>query len=544
MGVSFYKGEAASYSPRLPQQQSGNSFEIFTGHVLAVSYEEQSLGAILVKLIDVDKKSEDKITRIALPADLNIIKYPLPGELVFLFNGIGSFTLKNRIGSQLFYLNNITANNSIAFNSNPYFSTLKTTKTIQAATDNGYEVRFENRLKNLKSFKKPWPSNEVNEKQPLKSFEGDFLLQGRLGSSIRLGSTIVQADNNPWSNKGGINGDAITVISVSKAKGDTSRLEDVNKDDASIYLCQSQTIPIILSTSRELRSLKYVYDVKDGATTILTDYTTYLDTPLEEIQYQDSGAGTGNKKTDLSKIPTPPAEVTPEELQQLLNSIKDEDLEYLEAIGDSKPTNRRGTVITLARVDGQFIEKTAAKALLLLKKAAQAAGFGSLYMTSGYRPGFGKSPIPVRSNKGVDYKLTPQELLRRERDRWVNRYAGKYADWTDEEFIFSAPSSKYDPLTAPPGASPHNDGVAADLNTGSRTTPSFGPLKESMYIWLVKNSYKFGFVRTVPTEEWHFEYRPQSALKGPYGGFPKLITNAAGRNGLQFYKDLGLDKLT
>ena len=51
--------------------------------------------------------------------------------------------------------------------------------------------------------------------------------------------------------------------------------------------------------------------------------------------------------------------------------------------------------------------------------------------------------------------------------------------------------------SATPGKSPHQRGWAVDFQTreGGR------------YAWLVKNAYRFGFVRTVIWERWHWEYR-------------------------------------
>ena len=40
--------------------------------------------------------------------------------------------------------------------------------------------------------------------------------------------------------------------------------------------------------------------------------------------------------------------------------------------------------------------------------------------------------------------------------------------------------------------------------------------KDGVYAWLIANTYKFGFIRTVSTEEWHFEYSPERAKKGPF----------------------------
>jgi Gpi18-like mannosyltransferase len=59
--------------------------------------------------------------------------------------------------------------------------------------------------------------------------------------------------------------------------------------------------------------------------------------------------------------------------------------------------------------------------------------------------------------------------------------------------------------------------------------------KAKNYQWLVKNSWKFGFLRTVKSEEWHFEYWPELAKKGPYAKLSK--TNEL------YYSDLGINNL-
>jgi len=55
-------------------------------------------------------------------------------------------------------------------------------------------------------------------------------------------------------------------------------------------------------------------------------------------------------------------------------------------------------------------------------------------------------------------------------------------------------------LAAVPGTSNHGTGIALDLNTGAMSSPT--------YRWLAANAKKFGFVRTVPSEDWHWEHRP------------------------------------
>jgi len=73
-------------------------------------------------------------------------------------------------------------------------------------------------------------------------------------------------------------------------------------------------------------------------------------------------------------------------------------------------------------------------------------------------------------------------------------------------------------LAAFPGNSNHGVGLALDLNTdcgkqpsGSRPAPAL--CKSSrVYTWLLANARTFGFVRSVPTEPWHGEYRAGAAM--------------------------------
>ncbi len=52
-------------------------------------------------------------------------------------------------------------------------------------------------------------------------------------------------------------------------------------------------------------------------------------------------------------------------------------------------------------------------------------------------------------------------------------------------------------LAAPPGYSNHQSGLALDLNARA----------PGVYRWLTRNGGRFGFIRTVPSENWHWEKR-------------------------------------
>lgn len=71
-----------------------------------------------------------------------------------------------------------------------------------------------------------------------------------------------------------------------------------------------------------------------------------------------------------------------------------------------------------------------------------------------------------------------------------------YQGWKNGEQGFN--------LAAKPGRSNHQNGIAFDLNT----TGFEGTL---VYDWLKNNATKYGFIRTVNKEHWHWEYQPQKA---------------------------------
>ncbi len=63
---------------------------------------------------------------------------------------------------------------------------------------------------------------------------------------------------------------------------------------------------------------------------------------------------------------------------------------------------------------------------------------------------------------------------------------------------------------APAGYSNHQDGHALDLNT-----------RPAVLKWLNKHGATYGFIRTVPSESWHWEYRPERTGVTPRPANPR-----------------------
>jgi len=236
------------------------------------------------------------------------------------------------------------------------------------------------------------------------------------------------------------------------------------------------------------------------------------------------------------------------------------DLDPIRLGGSSVQDNNGKAFSILYRINKQSGTKETITAFQRMNVAAKAAGV-TLTCNSGFRPAAGPS-VKWVSDSGVNGKFTTQESLRRDPGRWKDGSTYKnskgktvtkplHPHWTKyvtnngsvgasglfgpksgkEAFIWYATSGAFIAATAPPGRSNHGSGISLDFNTGSRTGFG-GSLNVAVYKWLAFNAHKFGFIRTVNSEEWHFEYRPQMALKGPKAKCTKL-----------WYSDLGLDNI-
>ena len=89
---------------------------------------------------------------------------------------------------------------------------------------------------------------ELDNIRTLTPFEGDSILEGRFGQSIRFGSTVPKFKGfNSWSNSGN-NGSPITIIRNGQGQVSdpvnkfSTTVEDINTDAASIYLTKDQSI--------------------------------------------------------------------------------------------------------------------------------------------------------------------------------------------------------------------------------------------------------------------------------------------------------------
>jgi LAS superfamily LD-carboxypeptidase LdcB len=76
-----------------------------------------------------------------------------------------------------------------------------------------------------------------------------------------------------------------------------------------------------------------------------------------------------------------------------------------------------------------------------------------------------------------------------------------YRNYAEQQRLYDLYQSGRGNLAARPGESDHGWGLSVDINTADQGT----------YQWLVKHAGEYGFVNDVPSERWHWTYKPSQA---------------------------------
>jgi len=211
-----------------PQTKTKNFFTDGGGWAGLGSIKFTPMGTV----VDEDNPSN----LIAKPLFNNISKYPVLEELVMILNAPSYGLNDDPQAKTFYYLTTVGLWNSVQHNAFPDIQVYK-----------GGELNF---------------GQTFTEKEDIRSLlpeEGDILIEGRFGNSIRFSSTTKQKTiNNPWSSTGTA-GMPIIIIRNNQSNIDINSdpwvpvYEDPNNDGSSIYLCAGQDIPLNYA-SKNLKS--------------------------------------------------------------------------------------------------------------------------------------------------------------------------------------------------------------------------------------------------------------------------------------------------
>jgi len=240
---------------------------IVTGRIISIVLDEShprfqefgewnGLGTIEFDLVD-SPTPPNQLYPVAKPLDPSVKSFPLINEIVYILalpnTNIGEFASTKTN----YYINTIGIWNHPHHNAFPQNSNILPPSqqkdyvqtelgSVRRVTDQSTEIFLG------RTFV------ERGNIHPLLPFEGDKIIEGRWGNSIRLGSTVKNTPNT-WSSIGE-NGDPITIIRNGQGnqtdEGWIPTIEDINNDDTSIYFTSTQKIPLEASSINDYFSYK------------------------------------------------------------------------------------------------------------------------------------------------------------------------------------------------------------------------------------------------------------------------------------------------
>ena len=162
------------------------------------------------------------------PFNMNIKQIPLIGEHVLVFKAYNQETTLTKTGIEWYYFSPYSIQSSINSNLLPGIS---------------YNTISEAAAQKIK----PGVNFEAKSISPLQPYEGDLMIEGRWGNTLRFGSTTKNETgliNSSWHGAASTIGDPIIILSNGQINKPNKQfvVENIQTDNASIYLTSTQKI--------------------------------------------------------------------------------------------------------------------------------------------------------------------------------------------------------------------------------------------------------------------------------------------------------------
>ena len=364
-------------------------------------------------------------------------------------------------------------------------------------------------------------------------FEGDMIFEGRFGNSIRFGSSNPRGKNN-WSENSS-EGEPITIISNGQTKGHSMALEDINGDASSIYLTSNQNIDNLNIASKNFKSLNAIFSPPQSDLEVLQSFTNNSTSVTEALNnVLSSSDGDSNFSSQPNEIVEGASNPnTTDHLGDDQSAQTSDEIEAFEAGGgfdqlvkipgkyvDNAKVLRELYIIPKRFTSGTgLVTDILAPFLMKMLEAAEKEGV-RLIVNSGFRPPLDTIYLNNKELQKSQKTVRLGNLLNKYKGAFAEPWleyttvikAGKYGEKNKhynvgDSYKMRSQGEHFSPLTAASFYSPHGASMAVDFSTDSATNKQFK--------WLCKNGWKYGFIRTVYSEPWHFGYRPADAKKGP-----------------------------
>jgi hypothetical protein len=213
-----------------------------------------NVGAARVRFIPGDRAVPKEKLNWAVPLDTSIREYPLTNELVLVFYSLG----------RLFYTRRINSTNKVTESSWPGLSTGFSPKlsgqeksdAAQLASQGGSPYR---RWGKKQKFSLGDEFSENPNVRMLRPNEGDLIIQGRFGNSVRFGSSLFSnpSTSTPQPNILLATGQSTDREMSTEGRGAYALIyEDINKDKSAIWMVTDEKVvlkPATIDSDAHLR---------------------------------------------------------------------------------------------------------------------------------------------------------------------------------------------------------------------------------------------------------------------------------------------------
>lgn len=232
-------------------------------------------GCIKVRIFEVDTGKDSELLDWAFPIDSTIQEYPLLGEQVKITKVLGQYHYFRKTNLTNKLQENAMLNLESQLDNRP-------SKLRQKVTSKNKEIEKE-KHKFGEYFK---PDSRVRQ---LKHFEGDLIVQGKMGNSIRFGSSQADITSKSLSPNVIIRAGQAKEEEVNQSTSDTVHgliLENINLDVSSLWLTTDQVLnfrPITRELGSFFRSIRDGTTTYDGASGILSSDRIILTSKNDHI---------------------------------------------------------------------------------------------------------------------------------------------------------------------------------------------------------------------------------------------------------------------
>ena len=373
-------------------------------------------------------------------------------------------------------------------------------------------------------------SEKIFNNKNMLPFEGDMIFEGRFGNSIRFGSSNPRGKNN-WSENNS-DGDPITIISNGQSGDKSVAIENINGDASSIYLTSNQNIDNLNIISKNFKSLNATFTEPESGLNPLSSFintSNSIPELLNSLNDQGTDSNFSSQPNEIIEGIQPP-DISHDDEQNADNDNSTTiepnlGLEKLIQVPGTYIDNNKyprelyilpkrfttSTVLVTSSLVGPLME-------LLLKAEKEGV---KVIVNSGFRPPIDNiylnNNLIQISQKTIRLNNLKNQYKNKLKEPWLLRttviepFDGYQVG---DAYTVSPQSKHFNPITAPSFGSPHGRSLACDFNTAGATSEG--------YKWLCKEGWKYGFIRTVQSEPWHFGYSPEKAKNGPTAILPYI----------------------